>query len=129
MSFRRKVASTTFSGFKGITGCEKLRAQVNALTKHLVPVERIGVPTNATELSEARLASGHRIPRNTSGVATRESIPKSHIQNDVLHEYTPVVHETQIEKGRVTGSRQVAGPSYLKFDLTKRGHYEGYEEL
>jgi hypothetical protein len=114
-------------GFVGLTGCDKIRAMVNAMTKHLVPVQRKGSVMDAIQLTQKRLDAGNKIPANTSGVSTKDSIRKSFIKNDVLHEYTDEVHQTTVSKGKITGSQTIGGPSYMKFDLRKKGHYTDFE--
>lgn len=123
---RQRAASQVWSG---LTGCDKIRATVNALTKHMLPVQAEGRPSNAVELTQSRLDSGNKIPANTSGVSTPYSFRKSFVKDDVQHEYTPEVHQTSVKKGTVTGSQQVSGPAYMKFDLKKKGHYTGYKPL
>lgn len=115
--------------YQKLSGCDLIRAQVNALTKHLLPVPRVGSATNSTELTQMRLDKGNKIPANTSGVSSRGSFKKSFIHNNVLHEFTESVHQTSVSGGQVTGSRQIAGKSFMKFDLSKGGHYIGFRNL
>jgi len=123
---RQRTASQVWTA---LSGCDKIRATVNALTKHMVPVEGPGRPSNAVELTQARLDSGNKIPANTSGVVKPYSFRKSFVKDDVLHEFTEEVHQTSVNKGKVTGSEKVAGPSHMKFDLSKNGHYTGFEPI
>jgi hypothetical protein len=116
-------------GFVGLTGCDRIRAMVNALTKHMTPVGGPGGVMNALQLTQRRLAAGNKIPANTSGVSTKDSLHKSFIENDVLHEYTDQVHHTTVSQGKITGSQQIGGPSLMKFDLRKKGHYTGFKPL
>lgn len=112
-----------------LTGCEKLRAVNNALSKHMVPVKREGSPSSSTELTQRRLDNGNKIKMNTSGVSTRGSFRKSFIENDVLHEYTSEVHKTTVKNNKIIESNQVSDKgSFMKFNIRKNGHFEGFEE-
>lgn len=115
----------------GLSSCDKIRATVNALTKHMLPVESPGRPSNPVELTQSRLDSGNKISANTSGVSKPYSFRKSFIKDDILHEFTEEVHQTSVSKdtGKITGSQMVSGPAYMKFGLKKKGHYNGFEPI
>lgn len=119
-----KKAASTVS--KGMTGCEMLRGAVNALTKHMLPVQGPGRVQTPTELTNKRLQNGYSIPANTSGVSKRQDIGKSFVDKGVLHEFTPMVHQTQVKNMQATSSSQISGPAYMKFNLKKKGHFEGF---
>ncbi len=119
---KKGLAST----FKGVTGCEMLRGAVNALSKHMVPVQGPGRVKTPIELTNKRLQNGYSIPANTSGVSSRKDIGKSFVDKGILHEFTPMVHQTQVKNMQATSSSQISGPAYMKFNLKKKGHFEGF---
>lgn len=122
----KKLFQTTL---QAVTGCDRITALVTALGKHFVPAPRVGSPKNAKELTQLRLTNGNKkIPANTSGVVSKDSLRKSFFKNDIFYEHTPEVHHTTVQNGQITGSKKIGGPSFLKFDLKKKGHFVGIEE-